>query len=125
VLFIKLGDEPKAPYNLRHPNSPASPITSELLERLSIDFLDVERRANDIVAVAVRNAQMNATWIPILVAITALIGSVLTANLTVKNEIQKLAERISGVESRQTLEDRVHKLEQGLIKLAPAPAPRQ
>jgi dCTP deaminase len=125
VLFVELGDEPDAPYNMRHPNVlPTSPITPELLERLSIDFLDVEKRASDIVDVAVRKAQLSAMAIPIVVAVITLIGSVLAANLLVKSDIQKLGERVAGVESKQTLEDRVHKLEEGFTKLNTTNAPR-
>jgi dCTP deaminase len=47
VLLIPLNEKAEAPYNDRHPGVRPSPITSELLGRLSVDFVDVEARAEN------------------------------------------------------------------------------
>ncbi len=50
VLFIPLEiNQPAAPFDARHPSPELpNPISSELLGRLSVDFVDVKRRAQKI-----------------------------------------------------------------------------
>lgn len=70
LLFIDLGAVPSVPYNLlKSPkNAPAGGINERLLELLSADFMDIEKRSERRARKAVRNAQIT---VPIVAAICA------------------------------------------------------
>ncbi len=127
VLLIALDEEPVASYSTRHPDPWRTPITPELLGKLSADFVDVEKRAQDIADTSVKKAQVRATLIatviPVVVAIIALGGTMWAGNLSVKGDLQKLGERVTVVEtklSQQAFDDRLRKLEDAVAKLTSA-----
>jgi deoxycytidine triphosphate deaminase len=125
VLFVPLSAQPEADYGARHRSGMLpSPITPELLGRLSVDFLDVEKRASRIADGAVTKAQYRAaliaTGIPVLVAFITLLGTIWTANLSTKSDIQKLNNRVTVIETKlgeEALDERIRKLEDVVAKL--------
>jgi dCTP deaminase len=73
VLFFELDQIAQAnPTNLL-PAVP-NPISTELLGRLSVDFVDVKKRAKKIANAAVRKAALIAAIIPIIVALVTILG---------------------------------------------------
>src|ERR1700722_13808446 len=67
VVFIALAGTPSAAYNNRHPGASGPIITAQLLDDLSADFVDVERRSKKIAKRAVRNAGILATIVSLLI----------------------------------------------------------
>jgi dCTP deaminase len=122
VLFIGLEEEPRSSYQTRHAGQPqTTPITPELLQRLSVDFVSVEKRAQKIADEAVRKAQIWATAIPVVVAVLTIGGTWLAGSLTNKGDIQKLADRVTVIEaklSQQALDARLQKLEDAVARIA-------
>jgi dCTP deaminase len=122
VLFFGLDGEPSASFSARHANEKKiDVITTELLDRLSIDFLDVEKRARKIANKAVRRAAYVATAIPVVVALLALFGNLFIGLDPLKDSISKLDARLSVAESKQagTLEDRIRKIEDRISAISP------
>ena len=80
-------------------------ITTELLARLSIDFLDVEKRAKSVAESIVSAATWRTTWIaallPIGLAILTTLGAVYLSPLqSTKDDIVKLRADLSATASR-------------------------
>lgn len=129
VLFISLEPKSEIPYDVRHPGPELpKPITSELLGRLSVDFVDVKNRAKKIAKGAVKMAQIWAITIPVVVAVLSLAGLYLTETLSVKEDVQKVSERVTVVETKydqQALDERIKKLEDVVAKLKPATPAKQ
>ena len=124
VLLIALRMRPEVSFDVRWPGTFATPITSELLDNLSVDFVDVENRAREIANGAVKKAKIWATGIPVVVALVSLAGVYFSSNLTVGRDIQKVSERVTIIEtklSQQALSERLKKLEDEVAKLRPAP----
>ena len=109
-----------------------NPITEELLQRLSVDFLDIEKRtianAQKAVEKAERKTKIIALYIPITVAIIGAMAAYLTAVHAVKERVAKLegslptaarldgfGERISKVEALVPAMSRLDILEQRTI----------
>ena len=114
VLFIPLENPPEVPFDVRRPGPLNTPITSELLSRLSVDFVDVEKRAQKIAKGAVRRAQLWAIRIPVVVAILALIGNYWMVHPSLKGDVKKLTDRVDVNEkklSQQVLDKRMKNLE--------------
>jgi len=63
VLFMRLDSPPTAGYAARHPAPVGEPVTDALLRKLSVDFLDVEIRAQDIADKAVSSARFQSAII--------------------------------------------------------------
>ena len=125
VLFIPLEiNQPAAPFDARHPRPELpNPISSELLGRLSVDFVDVKRRAQKIAEDALNKAQIRATIIPVVVASIGLIGMYLTAVQSVQGDVQEVSERVAVSEkkfSQQALDERLKTLEDTVKKLGSA-----
>src|SRR5262249_2586760 len=101
VLIFQSGDpepEPEAPYFARvgigSKDIGPSPITEQLLSRLSTDFVDVERRSEEVAERQVRKAQMWSLWVPLGVAVVAAVasfaGTYFTSVLTVRSDLAAL-----------------------------------
>ncbi len=121
VLLFELpaNYEPTAPYYARAGLGAnevgRSPITEELLDRLSIDFVDVERRSVSAAETQINKAQLRALWIPVAVAVvTGIIaagGSYYTSTLAVKEDVIKLRDEFIQAKSGLENKDMIFKLE--------------
>jgi len=126
LILAKLDAAPRADYQARHPGMPTTPINDELLQELSIDFLNVDQRTSD----AVKSAQLKANmW---SVCIGALIGIVVSAAAaivpryfddyyTLESGITKLGAQIEVA----TLKDRVDQMDSILNRITSASVPIQ
>jgi dCTP deaminase len=123
LIFVRLDAVPSAPYQRRHPNAEAGsgPITDELLQALSIDFLNVEERASD----AVKNAQLKAgIWSAVIAAVVGIVVASLTTFVprlfdryyTLESGLNTLTAKVDVA----TLKDRVDRLEAAAAKPAAA-----
>jgi dCTP deaminase len=131
VFEMASGDSPTDPYYSRaHLTSDQigpSPITAELLDRLSVDFVDVEKRSVEAAERQINKTQIRANWIPVLAAIAAgLLGfgaTYFTSTLSVKDDVAKLREQFieakSGLQNTDAvvrLQDEVTALKEELTK---------
>lgn len=117
VLFLQLAGEPSASYSERHKSEKLEDvITAELLDKLSVDFVDVEKRAKKVANKAVRNAATLATAIPAVIAAAALLANWYIGLDPIRDSVSKIDSRLSVAESRQagSLEDRIRKIEERL-----------
>src|SRR5215472_15074394 len=101
VLVFELDNGDQVAPNLAGvPTGPVPHIATELLMRLSIDFLDVEKRAESIAKNALRDATYRATLlsaaIPVAVAVTSLISVLYFSPLRgLQDDVAKLRNDIS------------------------------
>jgi deoxycytidine triphosphate deaminase len=119
VLFFNLRNEPAATFDVRNPAMGADVITPTLLNELSVDFLDVERRAKKIAKAATKKAAIYSLAIPIVVAIISVLATLGAGWVVIKQDEKKLDTRLTVVEGKQsdTLEARIRKLEDALATL--------
>lgn len=110
VIFMKLSARPSATYSDRHRPSPSIVITSELLGRLSPDFLSVEQRSTEIANSAVTRAGFWSAVISagIAGALTLLAGVVTIGvpswlNNSLEKEISDNREKLGKLEARMTV----------------------
>jgi dCTP deaminase len=117
VLFLELAGDPTAPFNVRNPGTQSVVITPALLDQLSVDFLDVEKRSGKIAKSAVKKAAFFSIAIPIVVAALSVAGTILAGNLLIKDELKKMDVRLSLVEDRQSniLEKRLRSVEDSVL----------
>jgi deoxycytidine triphosphate deaminase len=124
LIFAKLDAVPSADYQARHPDRVASPITDELLQALSIDFLNVEQRANDIV----KSAQVRTgIWSAAIAAAVGIVVACLTTFIpryfdryyALESGLNTLAAKVDVA----TLKDRVDRLESAAKPAVAASAP--
>lgn len=124
LIFAKLDDTPSADYQARHPGAAHSPITDELLQALSIDFLNVEQRASD----AVKSAQVKASiWSAVIAAVVGIIVSSITGVIpryfdryyALESGISALAAKVDVA----TMKERIDRLEAAAKLGTPPPAP--
>lgn len=125
VLFIPLEiNQPEVPFDTRHPGPERpNPISSELLGRLSVDFVDVTERAQNIANKTLKKALYGAIFIPLAVAVIGLIGILLTTVQPMQGDVQKVSKRLTDIEQRfsqQALEERLNTLEDTVKKLLSA-----
>jgi dCTP deaminase len=122
VLFLELAERPSASYSERHKDEKAvDVITAELLDKLSVDFVDVEKRARKVANKAVTKAATLATAIPAIIAAAALLANWYIGLDPIRDSIGKIDSRLSVAESRQTgsLEERIRKIEDTLSAVNP------
>jgi deoxycytidine triphosphate deaminase len=126
LIFAKLDGVPSADFQARHPQPLRSPITDELLQSLSIDFLNVEQRAKDMIEKTERKTQILSGLIAAVVgiAITALTKFV----PRLLDRYYALEAKIDGLEAKadvSSLKDRLDRLETAAkpASTAPGPAP--
>jgi dCTP deaminase len=126
VIFAKLDEAPSADYGVRHPGAAVSPISDELLQTLSIDFLNVEQRADD----AVRKAQLKlSVWTAVIAAIVGIVFSSFTVIIpryfdryyALESGINALAAKVDVA----TLKDRIDMLEAAAKSTAAKPGTAQ
>jgi len=116
VLIFELDTPARASFSERaiaagvDPRSPQ--ITSELLERLSFDFVDVEKRATDIANGAVLRAGFIAAAIPILVALVGWFATVSPGIQSAREDIIKNRAQIDSMLPKLEEKSDVHQLEQ-------------
>ena len=99
-----------------------SPINRELLERLSVDFVDVEKRSVEAAKREVDKAQIRAMFVPIgttlIAAAISAVAAYFAATLPIKDEVAKLRERFAtaekGLENKNTLDKLQNEI--GLIR---------
>jgi dCTP deaminase len=112
LIFVRLDTAPSADYAKRHPGALVSPITDELLQSLSIDFLNVEQRASEMIKNTERNAGIRSAVIAAVVGIVVAFVSAFVPRLfdryyTLESGLNVLAAKIDVT----TLKDRVDRLE--------------
>jgi dCTP deaminase len=120
VLFLNLAVRPLASYGERHKAENARDvITEELLGRLSVDFVDVEKRARKVANKAVKKAAALATVIPALIAAAVLLANSYIGLDPIRESISTIGARLAVVESKQTgsLEERIRKIEESISAL--------
>lgn len=124
VLFFELDSSNQvAPSAGGLPSGPVpNQVTTELLARLSFDFVDVEKRAKSIAKEAISDATWRATWIsalvPIAVAIVTFLGTIYFSPLqTIKDDIVKLRSDLSGVPTKLEEKEDYHSLDTKLATL--------
>jgi hypothetical protein len=131
VIFMKLNAVPLADFSKRHPGQFPPFVSTELLQRLSIDFLNVNERAQKIADNSVMKAQIRSAAIAIGITLLttvlpvyllnrpsdALTDKINTTNGTVSN----LSARISileGLSGETTINTRLNNLEDEVSKLS-------
>lgn len=86
MLLIELSGSAQRGWLMRHGGNPAGPPTQDDIDRLSADFLDVDRRAAQISQRTVRDAELDIKirqWrAPIISASLALLATILGAYFT-------------------------------------------
>jgi dCTP deaminase len=121
VLFFELDDVAQAvpiPAGLPPPRNVPNPITNELLSRLSIDFVDVEKRAQSIANKALGWATLIAAVIPIVTVLVALFGTNYFAPLQiVKDDILKLHSDLTSAATKLEEKEDIHRLDTTLDTL--------
>jgi hypothetical protein len=121
VLFFDLDNA--AQVNPGAPLAPiADPISPELLARLSVDFLDVERRAQSIADGAVRASTIRASLIggliPIGVALLGLLGTAFYSPLqSIRDDITKLRSDLTASATKVEEKDDIHKIDTELATM--------
>jgi deoxycytidine triphosphate deaminase len=108
-----------------------SPITLELLDSLSLDFIDVEKRASQVAQEAINRAQVRSLGVPFFVALVTGIVSFATTYytsvLSLKDEVKSLRSDLAvatiKADMRDKFEERLKKLEDTL-KAIPAAVPQ-
>jgi deoxycytidine triphosphate deaminase len=125
LIFAKLAESPSADFQARHPQ-PRSPITDELLQSLSIDFLNVEQRATDMIKKTERRTEIRSALIAATVGIT--ITALTTFVPRLFDRYYALEAKIDGLEAKadvSSLKDRLDRLETAAkpASTAPGPAP--
>jgi dCTP deaminase len=82
----------------------ASPVNQELLDRLSSDFMDVERRGQQIAQKIVQDAEVKIksrqVWIPLVVGSVAAVASIVVAVYTILTGQAELKTTIARMEGR-------------------------
>jgi dCTP deaminase len=117
VLLFELSADcsPNYPYYRRAGRPPdvvgPSPINRGLLERLSVDFVDVKKRSEEAATRQITKAQLRALWMPVVVALIAAASAYIGATLSNKDDLAKLREQF--IEAKAGLEgkDAVIKLQ--------------
>ena len=86
MLLIELSGSAQRDWLMRHGGNPAGPPTQNDIDRLSADFLDVDKRAAEISQRTVHEAELNIKirqWsAPIISALLVLLGTILGAYFT-------------------------------------------
>jgi dCTP deaminase len=100
----------------------ANQITTELLARLSFDFVDVEKRANSIAESAISRATWRAGLIsaltPIGLAILTVVGTLYYSPLqAIKDDIVKLRSDLNGAPTKLEEKEDFHALDTRLATL--------
>jgi dUTPase len=123
VIFAKLDAALSAHYRARHPSAAVGPINDELLQKLSIDFLNVDQRASD----AVKSAQLKAGFLSAVIG--AVVGIFLSSFTVV---IPRYFDRYYALESGlstlgakvdvATLKERVDRMEAAVKPATATPA---
>lgn len=125
----------QAPYhiraNLRKRGVGPSPINEELLDRLSIDFVDVEKRAIDAAEKQMNKAQNRALLVPVgaafLAGVLSFGATYLTSVLSLKDELYRFREDYAGLRTKfdqyEKYDDRLRKLEDKSNVILPSPTP--
>jgi dCTP deaminase len=121
VLVFELDNADQVAPNLV-PIGPASLITNELLARLSVDFVDVEKRAKSVAERALSNATYRATWIsaviPVGLGVLGLIMTLFVSPLQgIKDDIVKLRGDISTTATKVDEKQDIYALETKLATL--------
>lgn len=137
LLFEVPADQsPNSPWHIRAGLSQykigESPITGDLLDRLSVDFVDVGKRAEQAAAQEISRAQIRAMWLPlgtaiatgVLAAFVAYVTS--TASLNEKfNTLDKEFITVEGALQYKNditkLQDEIAAMKQQLNKIQPTP----
>lgn len=120
VLFFALDDgkqlAPSSSDVSNTPDASSTPtISTDLLTRLSTDFLDVERRAESIANGAVSRATLIATGIPLAVALITVLGAFFFPPLeTAREDIATLKQTAA---TKADEKDDIHRLDTGLQTL--------
>ena len=122
LIFARLDAAPSADYQTRHPGAAVSPITDELLQALSIDFLNVEQRASEMIKNTERNANIRSAVIAAVVGVfvafvTAFVPRLFDRYYTLEAGLNTLAAKIDVT----TLKDGLDRLEAATKSAAPAP----
>jgi dCTP deaminase len=123
VVFLKLDRAPGADYPERHASSGSKDIIDEqLLNALSIDFLNVEKRSRDAIDASISKTQINSA---IIAASVGVIVS-LTAGLAPRmfDRYYALEANISSVSARvevSGMSDRLKRLEEELSRRVTIP----
>jgi dUTPase len=120
LIFESSEPEPEsvAPYFARVGIGPRdigqSPITEQLLCRLSTDFVDVERRSEEVAKKEVHKAQMWSLWVPLGVAVVAAVasfaGTYFTSVLAVRNDLAALRLDFERAKAGLDNKDRISKI---------------
>jgi dCTP deaminase len=118
ALFFELDNEEQSvPRPDGLPGGPvANQITTELLARLSIDFVDVEKRAKSIVETGISRATWRATWLSALITIAlgilTFVGTAFLSPLqAIKDDIVKLHSDLSGAATKLEEKEDFHALD--------------
>jgi len=138
LIFAKLDATPSADYAARHPGVAVDPITDELLQSLSIDFLNVEKRAGDMIKDA---GVKSSIWSAVIAAGVAIVVTFVTTFIprmfdryeALETGLSTLAAKIDVVKLNDRLEQLEAQVKSGattpkpapVLTPAPTPAPAQ
>jgi dCTP deaminase len=93
LLFFRLDQPPRKSYPERNPKITGG-VTEEQLSRLAKDFLDFQRRAEDIVKQAERKAIWWTAGVPIVAALIGVIGSFAAAYVFTASRVHDIETRM-------------------------------
>jgi dCTP deaminase len=124
LLIFQLANNesaPQAPYYVRAGLAAdqivSSPIDNDLLDRLSVDFVDVQNRAEEAAKAQINKAQLGALWLPVSVAIIAAAASYFTSTQSVKDDLNKLRNEFTQAKASIENKDTVYKIQTDLAAL--------
>lgn len=123
LIFAKLDEVPSSDFQARHPQTRQSPITDELLQALSIDFLNVEQRVDTMIQKERRRTEIRSA---VVASVVGVLFTVITTAVPRMFDRYYTLESKMGVLSAQvevaTLKERLDRIEKG-AKLDPVSPP--
>jgi dCTP deaminase len=133
LLLFEIDDPAHAGWLARHNNHPPGVLEQTTVNRLSSDFVDVKKRAEDIASSKVKDAQIEVKQLEVkwgratalvgaaFVLIAAAIGPWISGIFSRSADIDSLKNRVEVVETRTSVDSKIQDLDNRLRALENAP----
>lgn len=111
LLVCRLTTPARRGYHERHRPARLSGVSPEQLLRLSADFLNVEKRAEEVAKRAEREARLLSVWLPFFGVIIAIIAIVVPILVSMNSQISALKGKIAILEHTQIVKDHEERIQ--------------